>query len=61
MVRLHDAYDCRTKVSLTVPNGYTRAYLCDLMENELEEIPVEDGRISLPVANFEIVTIKFKA
>jgi alpha-mannosidase len=61
VVRLHDAYDCRTKVSLTVPNGYTRAYLCDLMENELEEIPVEDGRISLPVANFEIVTVKFKA
>ena len=61
VVRLHDAYDCRTKVSLTVPNGYTRAYLCDLLENELEEIAVEDGRISLPVANFEIVTIKFKA
>ena len=60
VVRFHDAYDCRTKVVLTVPSGYTTAYLCDLMENQLEEIPVENGRISLPVSNFEIVTVKFK-
>ena len=60
VVRFHDAYDCRSTVTLTVPEPYTRAYLCDLMENELEDIPVKDDRISLPVKNFEIITVKFK-
>lgn len=61
VTRLHDAYDCRSTVALTVPAGYARAYLCDLMENELEPLPIADGRVTLPLKNFEIVTIKFKA
>ena len=60
VVRFHDAYDCRSTVSLTVPVGHTRAYLCDLMENEQEELTVTNGRITLPVKNFEIITVKFK-
>ena len=60
VVRFHDAYDCRSTVTLTIPEPYTRAYLCDLMENELEELTVVEGRVTLPVKNFEIITVKFK-
>ena len=34
--------------------------LCDLLENELEELPVENGAITVPVKNFEIVTVKIR-
>lgn len=59
VVRFHDAYDCRSTVTLTMPREYTKAYLCDLMENELEALPVQDGRVTLRVSNFEVVTVKF--
>ena len=59
VVRFHDAYDCRSTVTLSMPREYTKAYLCDLMENELEALPVQNGRVTLRVSNFEVVTVKF--
>ncbi len=58
ILRFHDAYNRRERVTLTLPAGFTRAYLCDLMENELESLEIRDGRITLPVGNFEVVTVK---
>ena len=60
VVRLYDAFNRRTQVTLTVAEGFTRAYLCDMLERELEPLPLVDGRVTLPVGNFEIVTLKFK-
>lgn len=34
------------------------AALCDLMENETEQIDVKNNIVTLDVGNFEIVTIK---
>ena len=59
IVRFYDAYDCKSNVTLTVPNTYTKAYLCDLMENEIKELTVKDGNVTIPTSNFEIVTVKF--
>ena len=59
IVRFYDAYDCKSRVTLTVPAVYTRAYLCDLMENGIKELEVSGGRTTVPVSNFEIVTVKF--
>ena len=59
VVRFYDAYDCKSRVTLTVPAVYSKAYICDLMENTIEEIPVIDGRATVPASNFEIVTVKF--
>ena len=60
VVRFYDAYDCRSRVGITVPNTYTKAYLCDLMENELSEISISDGKAYVDVSNLEIVTVKFE-
>ena len=35
-----------------------RAVLCDLMENELAELPVSGSTVTVPVGNFEIVTLR---
>lgn len=59
IVRFYDAYDCKSRVTLTVPDTYTKAYLCDLLENVTEELTVKDGKVTLPVSNFEIVTVLF--
>ena len=58
IVRFHDAYDCHSTVTLTVPPCFNRARLCDLMENPIEDLVISDGRVTLPVGNFEIVTVK---
>lgn len=59
IVRLHDAYDKKSRVTLSVPAEYTKAYICDMLENELEPIAVKDGKVTLQLSNFEIVTLKF--
>lgn len=60
VVRMYDSWGRRSKVTLTVADGFKKAYLCDMLENELEELSLENGQITLPVGNFEIVTLKFK-
>ena len=61
IVRFYDAYDCKSNVTLSVPPSYTKAYLCDLMEHELRELPIRSGKVVLPVSNFEIMTVKLQA
>ncbi len=39
---------------------FSKAFLCDLMENELCEIIPTDGKLKLDVGCFEIVTVKLK-
>jgi alpha-mannosidase len=60
IVRFYDAYDCKSNVTLTVPETYTKAWLCDLMENEVSQLRISGGKTVLPVSNFEIVTVKFQ-
>ena len=59
IVRLYDAFDCRSNVRVTVPATYRTAEICDLMEHSLSTLPVVDGTVTVPVSNFEIVTLKF--
>ncbi len=59
IVRLYEAFDSRCNVTVTVPEGFKNAALCDLMENELQTLTIENGKVTLPIKNFEIVTLKF--
>ena len=58
IVRFYDAFDTKTDVSLSIPSMYKKAYLADLMENEIEPLEIKDGKVTLPVSNFEIITVK---
>ncbi len=60
IVRFFETKNRRGKVRVTLGFPASKAYLCDLMENELEELDVVDGSISLKVSPFEIVTMKVK-
>ncbi len=58
ILRMYDAYDRREEVTLTVAPGFTKAYLCDMLENVLEKLPFDGSTVTVPVKNFEIVTVK---
>ena len=60
VVRLYEAWGGRTKARLRTTLPATRATLCDLLERELEEVPVHDGTIELDLAPFKILTLKLE-
>lgn len=59
IVRMYDAFNRRANATVTVANGFKAAYLCDLLENEIEKLDFDGNKVTIPVSNFEIVTLKF--
>lgn len=59
IVRMYDAFDKRADVTVTVADGFKKAYLCDLLENVVSELEFDGKQVTVPVSNFEIVTLKF--
>ena len=59
IVRMYEAFGGRCTASITIAPGFTKAYLCDLMENIQQELEFDDNRVTVPVSNFEILTLKF--
>jgi alpha-mannosidase len=60
IVRLYEAWarPCHARVRTTM--SASRAYLCDLLERDLEEVPVRDGAIELDLTPFKILTLKLE-
>lgn len=59
IVRGYESYNKRTKVTLSAGFEAKKAYLCDLMENVLEELEISDNKVTFIAKPFEIVTVKF--
>lgn len=54
-------YECKNKrqnATFTLGIPAKKVFLCDLMENEIEELPLNGNTISCPVKGFEILTVK---
>lgn len=60
IVRLYEAFDSRSEAVISVSTQFKKAYLCDMLENELEELKLINGMLSIPIKNFEIITLEFK-
>lgn len=60
IIRFYESKNKRSEVAISIGLDFDKAYLCDLMENELCELKVDKGCIKLDVGCFEIVTIKLK-
>lgn len=58
ILRLYEAKKAAVTAGIHVDMGDMRAYICDMLENKLEEVPVEDGKLSLPFRAFEVKTIR---
>jgi alpha-mannosidase len=61
IVRLYEAWGgrCRTRLSTSLP--VSRAYLCDLLERDREEVTVRGGQLELELAPFKVLTLKLIA
>ena len=59
IVRLFEAYDQKAEAEIKVSFAFHKVYLCDLMEENLEELYCQDGCVKVQVKNFEIITLKF--
>ncbi|MBQ3016489.1 MAG: alpha-mannosidase [Clostridia bacterium] len=59
IVRLYEAYNAHSSATLTLGEKFSKAYLCDLMENPIKEIAITNNSVTLPMNNFEIETIRF--
>ena len=55
---MFDCYDVLETVNLSFGTDIRKAYICDMLENEILELPVSNNVIRLKLKNYEIVTIK---
>ena len=60
VIRLYEAWGRRGSVAVTLPGPTQRATTTDLLENEIEEVPVRHGTVTLALAPFEIATVKLE-
>ncbi len=60
ILRFYEAKNMKAPAEITLGFPADHCYLCDLMENELEELPIVKGKITVPVHGFEILTLKVK-
>ena len=60
VVRLYESRNIRTRVNVKAGFEAKKCYLCDLLENELEELEVINGAVSVDIKGFELITLKFK-
>jgi alpha-mannosidase len=58
VVRLYEAHNTRGTVTLMTTLPVKKAWLCDLMEANVFELPLANGEVTLPIHPFEIVTVK---
>lgn len=59
IVRLYEAAGARGPAALSTSLPVSKAWLTDLLENDLETISLKNGRVALELKPFEIITLKF--
>jgi len=59
--RLYECQNKRTTATLTLGIPANEVWLTDMMEREIEQLPIENCRVTLPFHGFEIHTLKVKA
>jgi alpha-mannosidase len=60
IVRLYECHNSRGRAGLSSARTISSAVLCDLEENEIVELEIQDGIVSFEFKPFEILTIKLK-
>lgn len=60
VLRMYESENALTKTKLTVNTAFTKAYVCNLLEEEEREADVIGKEISVTLKPYEVVTIKVK-
>jgi hypothetical protein len=59
-VRLYEAWGESCKVRLRTTLSASRAFLCDFLERDRQEVALTDGVIDLELSPFKILTLKLE-
>ena len=60
ILRLYESENSLTDVTVCINDTFSKAYLCNLLEEEEKEIEVKDNKVSFTIKPYEIITIKIK-
>ena len=58
ILRLYEAKKAAVDAEISIGFKIGKAYLCDMLENILEEVDIADGKVKLPFRTFEIKTLR---
>ncbi len=59
IARMYEGYKERKAVTLRIPLA-TEVSLCDLNEEEIQTLPIQDGIVTFNIKPFEMITLKIK-
>ncbi len=60
VLRLYESKNTKTKAEITLGFPAEKCFVCDMLENEKEELPITDGKVNVSLHGFEILTLKIK-
>jgi len=60
VIRAYESSNARTKTTVTLGFDANSAVLCDMLENEIAPLKIQNRQIELTLNPFEIVTVKVK-
>ena len=60
IVRLYEAWGGRCTARVQTTFGATRAYLCDLLERDIEQVAIDDGLVELTLTPFKILSLRLE-
>ncbi len=58
VLRLYEAYNSRGTVSIRTSLPVREVMLCDLLERDIQPVPLQQGTFAIEIQPFEIVTLK---
>lgn len=59
VVRMYEAYNRKTTVTVTAGFDFSEVYLCDMLENNEIKLEHTSNTVTLGIKNYEVVTLKF--
>lgn len=59
IIRAYEAHNKKSNAKITVGFDFKEVYLCNLLEENIEKLNHNGRSVTLPVKNFEIITLKF--
>ncbi len=60
IVRGYESLNGKLKTNVKFGFDIKQAEICDLMENKISDLPIENNSIKLSVSNFEIITLRVR-
>lgn len=59
VARMYEAYNRKSKVTVSAGFDFKEVYICDMLENNETKLENDGRNVTLDIKNYEIVTLKF--